>query len=125
MSQDTILLKDLRDYYDRIVSETRREGRILTRMEICHIIAQSPAPRIYVTPDYATRIVKSISQKKAFAQGSYRKKKHEELYRRYMSLPPEKRNKNGIRTIIEEPANSFFLSPYRINILLYKSLRLQ
>ena len=51
-----LLLTDLDKIFKSIVVANHRDGRIMTRREICNIIANFPAPRLYITPEYALRV---------------------------------------------------------------------
>lgn len=116
------LLKDLDDLYKKIVQNNNAEGRIMSRAEICKIIADSPAPRLYISPERARRLTFNFDKYRA-PDNSHKHGKaamHAEFYRRYLELPKELRSITNIERIIEQPAPSFYLSPHRIYKLLYK-----
>lgn len=120
---NSTLLYDLSLLYKSILSRNTQEGKIVTRAQICKEISLCSAPRFYITLDYARRVINNFTRGINTVRGT-RNKKHLELYRRYLALPPEKRSINDIKEIIDSPAPSFYLSPHRINHLLYKSLKL-
>lgn len=116
------LLKDLDDLYKKIVQNNNAEGRIMSRYEICKIIADSPAPRLYISPERARKLTFNYEKYRA-PDNSHKHGKaamHAEFYRRYLELPKELRSITNIERIIEQPAPSFYLSPHRIYKLLYK-----
>lgn len=116
------LLDDLDSLYKKIVVQNSSEGRIMSRREICEIIANSPAPRLYLTPERARKLTFNFDKYRAPASSHKRGKAamHAEFYRRYLELPKEMRSMTNIERIIGEPAPSFYLSAHRINKLLYK-----
>ena len=118
MQYSSLLIQDLDAAYTSISNHYRLNGIFKTRRQICDIISQSPAPRLYITPEYASRILKAFPKYSARRYGSTGK--HRELYERYRSLPPEERNIDGIIKIINQPAPSFYLSSTYIYILLYR-----
>ena len=115
-----MLLKDLDAVFKSIVISNNREGRIMTRREICDIIAKSPAPRLYITPEYALRIFRGDVRCGA-RTNSYRvSAMQQELRKRISSLPKNMRSISNIAKVIAEPAPSFYLSPRRIYDFLYQ-----
>lgn len=117
------LLRDLYGAYQQILKDNNKAGITMTRIEVCRKLSTLPAPCLYISVDFARRIIRSMEKGKQRAHSPWRFRQHHELYRRYLSLPPEKRNTAGIKEILSRPAPSFYLSPHRINHLLYKSLK--
>lgn len=116
------LLQDLDNLYKKIVIQNTAEGRIMSRHEVCEIIANSHAPRLYISPERARKLTFNFDKYRA-PEGSHKRGKaamHAEFYRRYLALPKELRSITNIERIIEQPAPSFYLSPHRIYKLLYK-----
>ena len=115
-----MLLKDLDAVFKSIVISNNREGRIMTRREVCDIIAKSPAPRLYITPEYALRIFRGDVRCGA-RTNSYRVSvMQQELKKRISALPKNMRSISNIAKVIAEPAPSFYLSPRRIYDFLYQ-----
>lgn len=113
-----LLIQDLNTLYLRIVRDNTRKGILMTRRQICDIISRSPAPRLYITPEYAQRVLRTFPKYSARHYGSGGK--HLELYNRYAALPPEERTLSNLNKIIDQPASSFYLSSQYIYRLLYK-----
>ena len=118
-----LLLSDLLALYTGIVQENFRNGVFWNRRKICIKIASLPAPRLYITPRYARRIILVMEKGRLRAHSPWRSRQHRELYRRWLSLPEAERTPESLDKILSEPAPSFYLSPARINILLYKALK--
>lgn len=118
ISQHQQLLKDLDALYTSIVVSNTKNGILMSRMQICEKIANSPAPRLYISPERARFLT--------FNYHRYRAKKykaigkHAEFYRRYCALPPEQRSMQNIIKILEQPAPSFYLSAEYISRILYR-----
>lgn len=112
------LLSDLFSLYKSLI----REHPCKTRREICILISQSPAPRMYFSVEYARRVISVMSLGGRRSHDPIRFRKHHELYRRWLSLPINEQNIEGLQNIISQPAPSFYLSPDRINYLLYKAI---
>ena len=113
-----MLLKDLDEVFKSILISNHREGRIMSRRQICDIIAQHPAPRLYITPEYALRVFRGYPRCGAHI---YRTASmQQELRSRILSLPDDKRTLTNIAKVITQPAPSFYLSSQRIYDLLYK-----
>lgn len=117
------LISDLYAEYKRIKDANTELGIFEQRLTICKRIASLPAPRFYISVHYLERIIKEMSM------GYYRAKcnrfrKHHELYKRWLSLPDEKKNKEGLIEIINQPAPSYYVGADRINRLLYKYIKL-
>lgn len=119
MQKSSQLIQDLDALYTQIVVRNAKEGIEMSRLEVCEIIAQSPAPRLYINPDRALYISRNFDKyaSKRFFRCSA---KHQEFHRRFLELPKNMRNLTNIRRILDEPAPSFYLSAERINKLLYK-----
>lgn len=119
MQKSSQLIQDLDALYTQIVVRNSKEGIEMSRLEVCEIIAQSPAPRLYINPDRALYISRNFDKyaSKRFFRCSA---KHQEFHRRFLELPKNMRNLTNIRRILDEPAPSFYLSAERINKLLYK-----
>jgi hypothetical protein len=119
MQKSSQLIQDLDALYTQIVVRNNKEGIEMSRLEVCELIAQSPAPRLYISPDRALYISRNFDKyaAKRFFRSSA---KHQEFYRRFLELPKNMRNLTNIRRILDEPAPSFYLSVERINKLLYK-----
>lgn len=118
MTTSTQLLRDLNEAYFTIVRDNQKKGIIMSRRQICELIARSPAPRLYITPDRARRLMFNYTKyraRKYQASG-----KHEEFYRRYQQLPKEQRNSLNIQNLIDQPAPSFYLTAAYIDRFLYK-----
>lgn len=118
-----MLLKDLDEVYSSIVATNHREGRVMTRRQICDIISKSPAPRLYITPEYALRILRGHPRCGA-RTNSYRvAAMQQEMRSRILALPENRRSLADIAKAIAEPAPSFYLSSRRIYDFLYKVYR--
>jgi hypothetical protein len=119
MQTSSQLIQDLDALYTQIVVRNAKEGIEMSRLEVCELIAQSPAPRLYISPDRALYISHNFDKyaSKRFFRCSA---KHQEFHRRFLELPKNMRNLTNIRRILDEPAPSFYLSAERINKLLYK-----
>ena len=118
-----LLLTDLDKVFKSIITANHREGRIMTRREICNIIAKFPAPRLYITPEYALRVFRGHHRCGASTNSYRATDMQQELRSRILSLPENMRTIANIAKVIEKPAPSFYLSPYRIHDLLYKVYR--
>lgn len=118
-----ILLNDLDEVYKSIVVANHREGRIMTRREICNIIAKSPAPRLYITPEYALRVFRGDRRCGASVNSYHATAMQQELRSRILALPENMRSLANIAKVITEPAPSFYLSSYRIYDFLYQVYR--
>lgn len=113
----TSLLQDLDAIRKSIVVRNFKKNIIMPQSEICEIIAHSPAPRLYVTPERARRLLAGFPNCQASGSNNAM---YQELYKRYSELPPEKRNFLNLPAIIFQPAPSFYLSPLYIKKLLIK-----
>jgi hypothetical protein len=111
------MLHALDQAYKAIVVTAAKEGRYLSRLKVCEIIANSPAPRLFITPEYAMRVIKGHPRCQSVTYGTSRM--HKELLARYEALPEDSRTFINIEKIINQPAPSFYLSPIRISDLLY------
>lgn len=113
-----MLLKDLEEVFKSIVVTNNREGRKMSRKQVCKIISQSPAPRLYITPEYALRVFRNYPRCGAH---TYRASAmQQELRSRILALPPDLRTTANIAKVIAQPAPSFYLSPRRIYDFLYR-----
>ena len=116
------LILDLNEVYTTIVRQNLKDGIMMSRREICEKIATMPAPRLYISPEHARLL--TYSYNRISSKGNNREyraaAKHAEFYRRYNSLPANARSLQNIMALLQEPAPSFYLSPERINRLLYK-----
>ena len=112
------LLKDLDTIFQSIVKANIREGRKMTRRQICDIIASTPAPRLYILPEYALRVLRSNPG--CGARSYHSSAMQQELRFRYLALPENMRTLPNITEIIMQPAPSFYISSSRIYDLLYK-----
>ena len=108
------LIEDLTVCYYSIL----RHSPNLTRMEVCRLIAKSSAPRFYVSPSYARRIIRDITIGKPRATCSRAAEEHRELYHRWQLL--DDKSPESLQQLLNSPAPSFYLSAHRINKLLYK-----
>lgn len=115
------LITDLLAAFFQTKHDTIRQGRRLTRMEICEILASQPAPRFYITPYAALRKIILPMEKNGDipAHGRRRRAMHLEFYQHYIRLRESLSRDKAIAAAIEQPASSFFLSKHRINYLLY------
>lgn len=112
------LLNDLDAVFKSILVTNHRDGRVMCRREICEQISKLPAPRLYITPEYALRVSRNYSRCGAYKTSAY--KMHQEVRRRYNSLPENMRTLANLSKVISEPAESFYLTPARISTLLYR-----
>lgn len=119
----TPLLRDLLRVYNDIVRDNFQKNIFLTRSEICLRISTLPAPQLYITPLFARRIINAMDNGRPLAHSPWRARQHHELYKRWLSLPEDERTPQAIEKIILQPAPSFYLSPSRINYLLYKAIK--
>lgn len=117
-SVNKMLLDDLDSIFKSILVSNTREGRVMTRRQVCDIIAKSPAPRLYITPEYALRVARGYPR--CGAHKTTQSKMHQEVRRRYYSLPTEMRTLTNIAKAISQPAESFYLTPENISALLYR-----
>ena len=115
-----MLLKDLDEVYKSIIVANTREGRIMTRRQVCELIARSPAPRLYITPEYALRIFRGHPRCGTHTNSYRVAAMQQELRSRILSLPENMRTLANIAKVIAEPAPSFYLSSRRIYDFLYK-----
>ena len=113
-----MLIEDLDAVFKSILIANHRQGKIMSRREVCEQISKMPAPRLYITPEYALRVARGDSR--CGANKTSWRDMHHELRRRYNSLPPNMRTLTNIAKIIAEPADSFYLNPSRISKLLYR-----
>lgn len=114
-----MLINDLDSIFKSILIENNRCGRIMHRKQICEQISKMPAPRLYISPEYALRVVRNHPRCGALkAQGC--KRQQEEVRRRYNSLPEDARTLSNLARLLEQPAESFFLPPKQISNLLYE-----
>ena len=113
-----MLINDLDSMFKTILVKNNREGRIMFRKEICEQISRMPAPRLYITPEYALRVVRNHPRCGA-VKPSRSRMQQEEVRHRYYSLPEDERTLTNLAKVLEEPAESFYLSPVRISRLLY------
>lgn len=116
-----MLMNDLDSAFTSIITTNAREGRIMFRNEICEMISKLPAPRIYVTPEYAMRVVRGYPRCGAL-KNSLKMKQQAEIRRRYYSLPPNMRTLSNLAKVLAEPAECFYVNPQQISIILYKVL---
>lgn len=116
-SLSTQLVSDLDALFSSIVRDNEKKGVFMTRLQICELISKSPAPRLYITPEQARRLMYNYERYKAKKYSV--SGKHEEFYRRYVLLPANQRTYSNISRIIEQPAPSFYLSASYINRILY------
>ena len=114
-------MNDLDAAFKSIITTNAREGRIMFRNEICEMISKLPAPRIYVTPEYALRVVRGYSRCGA-KKGLLKMKQQDELRRGYYSLPPTMRTLSNLAKVLAEPAEFFYVNPQRIYLILFKVL---
>lgn len=114
MTEKSILVNDLTTCYYRILKENPK----YTRMQICEILSQSPAPRFYTSLAYARRIIRDISVGKPRASRSPHAQMHRDIYDRWLSLADH--SDEALQHLIESPAPSFYLSKHRIKYLLYR-----
>ena len=115
-----ILLADLDEVYSSIVAANNREGRVMTRRQICDIISKSPAPRLYITPEYAMRILRGHPRCGARTHSYRVAAMQQEMRSRVLALPENQRSLADIAKAIAEPAQSFYLSSRRIYDFLYQ-----
>lgn len=115
---NTTLINDLDAAYTALIRDNEKKGIIMNRRQICARLSKTPASRLYITPDYARRILRNFPKYCASRYGATGK--HKELFDRYSRLPPEERTLMNITKIINQPAKSFYLSPKYIYVLLYK-----
>lgn len=113
-----MLLDDLDAVFKSILVSNNRQGKIMSRREVCELISKMPAPRLYITPEYALRVARGDARCGAYKTIS--RDMHQEVRRRYHALPPNMRSLTGIATVIAQPAESFYLIPSRISKLLYQ-----
>lgn len=116
------LVHDLDVLYTGIVRQNSAEGRIMSRKEICEIISTLPAPRLYITPERARRLTFNFCKYSAGTGRKYRAAAmNAEAHRRVLGLPKGMRTIQNVERVISQPAPSFYLSPSRINQILYKA----
>ena len=114
-----MLMNDLDNLFKSILITNQLEGRIAYRLQICEQISKLPAPRLYVTPEYALRVIRGYSRCGAEIP-SRRKRQQDEVRRRYYSIPEDIRSLPNLGKVLAEPAESFYLSPKQISNLLYR-----
>lgn len=116
-----MLMNDLDAAFKSIITANTREGRIMHRPEICEIISKLPAPRIYVTPEYALRVVRGYPRCGA-RKASLKMKQQDEIRRRYNSLPSDMRTLANLAKLLAQPAECFYITPLQISNILYELL---
>ena len=109
-----MLANDLTTCYYRLLKENPK----FTRMQICELLSQAPAPRFYTSVAYAHRIIRDMSIGKPRASSSRHAQMHRDIYNRWLSLP--ERTDEALQSLLESPAPSFYLSKHRIKYLLYR-----
>ena len=112
-----MLLDDLDALFKSILVSNNRRGKVMSRKEVCEQISKMPAPRLYITPEYALRVARGDAH--CGANKTISRDMHQEVRRRYYSLPPDMRTLTNIAKVIAQPADSFYLIPSRISKLLY------
>ena len=117
------LLSDLYSAYRQILRENTRLGLIQTRLQVCDRISRLSAPRFYVSPLYAKRIINSMSNGTPRASRQ-RLRLHREIYQRWLSLPESQRTDSALSDILTQPAPSYYLGVEHISRLLYKACKL-
>lgn len=105
-----IRAQHLRKRFNELHREFQKQGKPYTMTEICRIISTEPAPRFYVTEEYACRCMNSIRS------GQCASRQLRDLYRRY------KRTGDIIKAI-NSPAPSYYLSGIRIYRILIETIR--
>lgn len=113
-----MLLDDLDAVFKSILISNNRQGKIMSRKEVCELISKMPAPRLYITAGYALRVARGDAR--CGAHKTISRDMHQEVRRRYHSLPPNMRTLTNIDKVIAQPAESFYLIPSRISKLLYQ-----
>ena len=116
------LIADLDALYTSILRRNIKEGILMSNEQIYQLMSESPAPRLYLSPDKAIRLAYNSSNKTIRICGHKFRSglKHQEFYHRLSSLPPSMRTPKNIINLLEAPAPSFYLGPDRIKKLLYK-----
>ena len=114
-----MLMNDLDTIFKSILVANNREGRIMYRKQICEQISRMPAPRLYITPEYALRVVRGHPRCGAI-KAQWSKRQQEEVRRRYYSLPEDARTLTNLAKALEQPAESFYIPPKQISNLLYQ-----
>ena len=113
-----MLLDGLDAVFKSILVSNSLQGKIMFRREVCEQISKMPAPRLYITPEYALRVARGDAR--CGANKTITREMHQEVRRRYHALPPNMRSLTGIAKVIAQPAESFYLMPSRISKLLYQ-----
>ena len=115
MCEKDLLVRDLTECYFRIL----RAHPQYTRMEICSLISQMPAPRYYRSLSYAQKIIRHMAAGKPRASSYHMRDMHKDLYSRWLALP--NKTDENLAQLLASPAPSFYLSKHRINKLLYRT----
>lgn len=107
-----IRAQHLRKRFKELYSEYQKKGIVFTSMQICEAISREPAPRFYLTEEYAMNRIYSI--RNGCTQTTRQLK---DLYRIF-------RRTGDIHKAINTQAPSYYLSPIRIYRLLNDTIRL-
>ena len=108
----TIRAKHLHARFKELAAEFKERGIPYTSIQICEIISREPAPRFYLTEEYAMNRIYSI--RNGCTQTTRQLK---DLYRIF-------RRTGDIHAAINTQAPSFYLSAARIYRLLIDTVRL-
>jgi len=114
---------DLRATYERVNKAS--EGMLyISSSSLLSIVAEEPAPRFYINPRWAREIIRRYY--KGIATPTTRRDMIEDLvdnYERLKVLYPKARKKQLFRLLVEQPARSFYLSPYSIRDIVFNYKR--
>jgi hypothetical protein len=120
---------DVRELYLSTLSRMSSAHPCTTTEQVIRAILKAPAPRFYLTAEYALRIVSLLSHNKPIPVTNHNKiMMYHEIYRRYL-IAKEQRPKGDvyqiIKDILKSPAPSFYVSYSTLRAIVYTSLRIK
>ena len=123
-STNNLLASELMDKFIQLKRDAAKKGEYPSRLELCQRLAQMAAPRFYISVDTALRmIVTPMNRDGKLPARGRRRAMHLELYKRYQILCASHKREEAMQLAIEQPAPSYYVSPFRINYLLYAALK--
>lgn len=114
------------DAFFDTVKKIRSTNPYISQKKVLEYAAKTQAPRFYTTFENARRFVSLLERgKKLPITNPYKLEMYKELHRRYKEAKTEDLCPAYaiLEKIIEEPAPSFYISPYTISKIIYKNLK--
>lgn len=113
----------LRNFRESIARESK-----ICAMKVFEEIADAPAPRFWVSEARAYRIISMMIKGNCVLDGMHTEKQamYREIYNRVTEMRrrhPEMPLGDIVFEVVNQPAPSFFLSPYYVRDLIYKYKR--